>query len=72
MHDIRYSNHALEKMDGLGISADEVESVITQGMKWFDAGRSHWHAQAAGVEVVFAKQDNALIVVTVYRAGREK
>jgi hypothetical protein len=68
----RYSRHAIEKMDGLGIERSDVESAVMRGMKWKDHDREIWHAIMAGTEVVFVKEKSAIVIVTVYRARREK
>ncbi len=66
-----FTKHALEKMDGLGVSKTEVQQVIAQGMKWKEKDEEKWHAQMAGIETVFMKEDENWIIITVYRAGRE-
>ena len=66
-----FTNHTLDKMDGLGLDKREVERVIIQGMKWKEEKTDKWHAQMAGTEVVFMKEEKNLIIITVYRAGRE-
>lgn len=58
-------------MDGLGVSKTEVQQVIAQGMKWKEKDEEKWHAQMAGIETVFMKEDENWIIITVYRAGRE-
>ena len=56
-------------MDGLGIVKREVEQIIAQGMKWKEKDREVWHAQMAGMETVFQKQENDFVIITVYNAG---
>lgn len=63
-----FTRHSLEKMDGLGVSKDEVKQIITQGMKWKEQQTEKWHAQMLGTEVVFTKDDSATTIITVYRA----
>lgn len=65
-----YTKHALEKMDALGIDYSEVERVIQQGMKWRDEDK--WHAQSGGAEVVFTRQEDVIVIITVYLARRQK
>ena len=61
-----FSQHALDKMDGLGIEKDEVISVIIKGMKWREKDTEKVHARASGLEVVFLKKDSNIFVITVY------
>ena len=51
-----YTKHAIEKMDALGIEKRDVERVVKKGMKWKEEKSDKWHAQMAGIEVVFIKQ----------------
>ena len=67
-----YTKHALEKIDGLGLERKEIENVIVKGMKWKVEGNGKWHAQMGGIEVVFMKEENNFIIITVYLAGRSK
>ncbi len=57
-------------MDGLGVSTREVEQVVAQGMKWKEQQTEKWHAQMAGLEVVFMREEKNIIVITVYKAGK--
>ena len=66
-----YTKHALEKMDSYGLEKNEVQSVVTKGMKWKDEN-DKCHAQMAGIEVVFSKEENNFVIITVYLAGRLK
>lgn len=59
-------------MDALGIEKQEVEKAIKEGMKWKEENTEKWHAQMAGTEAVFMKQEEAIIIITVYLAGRMK
>ncbi len=59
-------------MDGYGVSKEEIELIIKRGMKWKEEERDIWYATMANYTVVFAKGGDAIIVVTVYPAGREK
>ena len=56
-------------MDGLGLNQREIETVITQGMKWKEQKTEKWHARMAGVEAVFIKEENNIMVITIYHAG---
>ena len=67
-----YTRHAIEKIDTLGIEKREVENAIKKGMKWKEANSEKWHAQMAGVEVVFMKQEKNIFIITAYFAGRSK
>lgn len=59
-------------MDSIGILKTEVEDAILKGMKWKEEDTGKWHAQMAGVEIVFMKQDENFVIITVYLARREK
>lgn len=67
-----YTRHALEKMDALGIEKRDVERSIKEGMKWKEENSGKWHAQMAGIEVVFMKQYKDFFVITAYPVGRSK
>ena len=67
-----YTKHALEKMDGLGLSRHEVEQAILQGMKWKETQSDKWHGQMSGIEVVFIPQEGNYFIITTYLARREK
>jgi hypothetical protein len=59
-------------MDSLGIERREVEQAIIKGMKWKEKGSEKWHANMAGVECVFVKQQDVAFVITVYMNGGKK
>ncbi len=59
-------------MDTLGIDKKEIELIIMRGMKWKEDSREIWHAQMAGIEAIFVKEESNFIVITVYLAGRSK
>ena len=67
-----YTRHAIEKMDTLGIEKREVENAIKKGMKWKENNSEKWHAQMAGIEAVFMKQEKDIFIITAYFAGRSK
>ncbi len=67
-----YTKHALEKIDAYGFEKDEVESVLRKGAKWKEEGRGIWHANMGGIEVVFAKSDQEIVIITIYAARWEK
>ena len=67
-----YTKHALEKMDGLGFSRHEIEQTILYGMKWKEKQSDKWHAQMAGIEVVFIPQQSSHFIITAYQARRSK
>ena len=51
---------------------EEVEKVITQGMKWKEEDSNKWHASMAGIECVFIKEEDAIFVITVYKEADKK
>ncbi len=53
-------------MDAYGLSRQEVELVITKGMKWKEDKEEKWHARMMGIECVFIKQEKSLFIITVY------
>lgn len=67
-----YTRHALEKMDSLGLDKFEVEETIQKGMKWKEDQRDMWHAQMSCNEIVFTKENDTFIIITVYLAKRSK
>ncbi len=69
---IIYTKHALEKIDAYGLDKDEVERVIKKGVKWKEDGREVWHANMGGSEVVFVKNEESIVIITVYAARWEK
>ncbi len=56
-------------MDAYGIMRDEVDKVISRGMKWKEENSDKWHAKMAGIECVFIKEEDSLFVITVYLNG---
>ena len=67
-----FTRHALQKIDALGLEKRDAEQAIKEGMKWKEKDSDKWHAQMAGIEVVFVKQEKDMIIITVYLAGRLK
>ena len=67
-----YTRHALEKIDALGIEKRDLEQTVLKGMKWKEKDSEKWHAQMAGLEVVFMKQNKDFFIITAYLAGRSK
>ncbi|MBI4439732.1 DUF4258 domain-containing protein [Candidatus Woesearchaeota archaeon] len=67
-----FTQHAIEKMDALGVDRATVERAIRNGMKWKESKEEKWHAQMAGIEAVFQRQEKEIVVITVYEAGRKK
>lgn len=59
-------------MDALGIEKRDIERTVKEGMKWREKNSQKWHAQMAGIEVVFMKQSNGIFIITAYLAGRSK
>ncbi len=64
-----FTKHAIEKMDGVGVDKEEVKRVLAEGMKWKEEGKNRLHARMGGLEVVWTKDEEATIVITVYLAG---
>lgn len=56
-------------MDGYGVERSEVEAVIKEGMKWKEENCEKWHSKMAGIECVFLKQEEMLLVITIYSTG---
>ena len=67
-----YTKHAIEKIDSLGIEKRDVENAVSKGMKWKESNSEKWHAQMAGIEVVFMKREKDIFIITAYFAGRSK
>jgi len=67
-----FTQHAIEKMDALGVDRMTVERTIRTGMKWKESQEEKWHAQMAGIEAVFQRQEKDMVLITVYEAGRKK
>ncbi|MBI5001862.1 DUF4258 domain-containing protein [Candidatus Woesearchaeota archaeon] len=59
-------------MDGYGLDIEEVETALKQGMKWKEHDTEKWHANMAGTECVFVKEEDTLFVITVYKNMGEK
>ena len=60
----KYTGHAAQKMDALGIDKSEVENVVIKGSKWKE--NDVIHSKMGGIEVVFKRVENEIIVITVY------
>jgi hypothetical protein len=69
---IKFSLHALEKIDAYGTDIEDVNKVIKQGMKWKEEKEDKWHARMAGFECVFTKIEDVIFVITVYKYGGKK
>ncbi len=67
-----YTKHAIGKIDSLGIEKRDIENTVKKGMKWKENDSEKWHAQMAGIEVVFMKQGGNIFIITAYFAGRLK
>ena len=67
-----YTTHALEKIDALGFEKKQIEAVVKKGVKWKEEKRDIWHANMGNIEVVFARSDNDVVIITVYEARWEK
>ena len=51
------------------ITPEEVKNTVNRGMKWFaknEGSSGRWHANMAGIEVVFERVGSEILVVTVY------
>ena len=64
-----FSQHALAKIDALGIDKEEVKSVVSKGMKWKEKNTGKWHARAFGIETVFMRKESNIFIITVYLEG---
>jgi len=53
-------------MDALGIEKNDVNAALIKGMRWKEKDTEKWHANMAGVECVFMKNEDALFIITVY------
>ena len=67
-----YSIHAIQRMDGFGLTRKEIEIVIKMGMKWKEQNRDIWHANMGETEVVFKKVEDNIFIITVYINRRIK
>lgn len=67
-----YTKHYLEKMDALGLDKSAIEAVVKKGVKWKEEKRDIWHANMGNLEVVFAKSEADMVVMTVYEARWKK
>lgn len=67
-----YTKHALEKMDALGLDKSTIEAVVKKGVKWKEENREVWHANMGNLEVVFAKSEADMVIITVYEARWKK
>ncbi len=61
-----FTKHARERMYERKISVEEVKATVNRGMKWFAKSDGRWHAKMGAVEVVFEREENHIIIVTVY------
>ena len=55
-----------------GCASSEEDPTLALFAKWKEEDREIWHGQMAGTEVVFAKEENNTVIITVYLAGRSK
>lgn len=67
---IIYTKHALEKMDALGVERKEIEDILHKGMKWQKEDKLY--ANMYGLEVVFQKREDVIVIITVYLGGIKK
>ena len=67
---IVFTKHALEKRIDYGWDENEIKQVIIKGMKWKENDTEKWHANMAGIECVFIKEEDTLIIITVYPGGK--
>ena len=64
-----YAGHARKRMNERGITEEEVERIISKGMKWFiknEGENGRWHAKMGNIETVYERDEEHLVVVTVY------
>ena len=67
--DFIFTKHARQRMYERKITVEEVKLTVNKGMKWFmesEGETGRWHAKLGAVEVVFEREDNYAIIVTVY------
>lgn len=62
----------MEKMNACGLEIEETEQAIRKGMKWKEHNADKWHANMAGIECVFIKNNDEIFVITVYKNGGSK
>jgi len=67
-----YSLHAVQRMDGFGLTRKEIEIAVKKGMKWKEEHRDIWHASMGNIEVVFRKIKDVIFIITVYVDRRIK
>ena len=68
----KYSLHAIQRMDGFGLTRKEIEIAVKRGMKWKEENRNIWHANMRDIEVVFKKIKDLIFIITVYIDRRIK
>lgn len=59
-------------MDGFGLDKKEVQSIVSRGMKWKERDREIWHARMMGTEVVFGREEQDIVIITIYREGKPR
>lgn len=68
---IIFSKHAKDKADGYGIDLEEVEQCVLKGMKWKEEKTGKWHASHAGFECVFQREEETIIIITIYQEAEK-
>ena len=51
------------------ITVEEIKSTVNRGMKWFmknEGETGRWHAKFGAVEIVFEREEDYVIIVTVF------
>ena len=70
MIEIRYTKHAVEKMQELGITVNEVKQAMIKGLKFGPNSRGCMHTRLNLIEVVYDRRNNVCSIVTVYWVRR--
>ncbi|MBI2445030.1 DUF4258 domain-containing protein [Candidatus Micrarchaeota archaeon] len=61
-----FKKHALERIAERKIEESEIKSVVAKGQKWFSEADGRWHASMGGIEVVFEKREESILIVTCF------
>ena len=64
-----FTTHSRQRMYERKISPEEVKHAVAKGMKWFvksEGEKGRWHAKMGAIEVIFERDDNLMIIVTVF------
>ncbi|MEK6981478.1 MAG: DUF4258 domain-containing protein [Candidatus Micrarchaeota archaeon] len=64
-----FTKHARQRMYERKITVEEIKSTVNRGMKWFmknEGETGRWHAKFGAVEIVFEREEDYVIIVTVF------